>query len=174
MELISTIFGVMGLMVTVMLYQQKKRDSLLVYKLIADVVWIGHYAFIGAFSGVAVCIIAACRELIFVKRDKDNRNGIVWLPIFIVVAILSTVFTWNSFYSIFAGLASCIAVISFFIAKPKLSRIFVFPISLCMLIYDAACGSVMGIINECVAISSSIVGLILHDRKRKNQESAIN
>lgn len=169
MKLISDIFGIIGILLTVILYQQKNRKSLLVYKLIIDVVWIGHYAFIGAYSGAVVCVIAALREFIFVKRDPRSKKGIVWLPIFILVAIISTVFTWNNAFSILTCLASCIAVVSFFIGKPKLSRIFVFPISTCMLIYDIACGSVAGIVNECFAMSSSAVGIILHDRKQKDQ-----
>lgn len=169
MKLISDIFGIIGILLTVILYQQKNRKSLLVYKLIIDVVWIGHYAFIGAYSGAVVCVIAALREFIFVKRDPRSKKGIIWLPIFILIAIISTVFTWNNAFSILTCLASCIAVVSFFIGKPRLSRIFVFPISTCMLVYDIACGSVAGIVNECFAMSSSAVGIILHDRKHKDQ-----
>lgn len=171
MKIISDIFGIVGVLLTVILYQQKNRKSLLVYKLVIDVVWLGHYAFIGAYSGAAVCVIAALRELIFVKRDPRNKKGIIWLPIFIAVAVVSTVLTWNNVFSLLTGIASCIAVISFFIGKPKLSRIFVFPISTCMLIYDIAFGSVAGIVNECFAVTSSAVGIFLHDRKNKKQDS---
>ena len=168
MKIISDIFGIIGVLLTVILYQQKSRKSLLVYKLIIDVVWLGHYAFIGAYSGAVVCVIAALRELIFVKRDPRSKKGIIWLPIFIAVAMISTVFTWNNAFSLLTCIASCIAVVSFFIGKPRLSRIFVFPISTCMLIYDIACGSVAGIINECFAVSSSAVGIIRHDKKKKD------
>ena len=174
MKIISDILGIVGILFTVILYQQKNRKSLLVYKLLIDVIWLGHYAFMGAFSGAVVCVIAALRELIFVKRDPRNKKGIIWLPSFIVVAIVSTVFTWNNAFSILTCIASCLAVVSFFIGKPKISRIFVFPISACMLVYDIACGSVAGICNECFAITSSAVGIILHDRKGKNTYSIDN
>ena len=171
MKLISDIFGIVGVLLTVVLYQQKSRKALLVYKLIIDVVWLGHYAFIGAYSGAVVCVIAALRELVFVKRDPKNKNGILWLPIFILVAIVSTVFTWNNAFSILTCLASCIAVVSFFIGKPKLSRIFVFPISACMLTYDIAFGSVPGIINECFALTSSAIGILRHDIANKKTKA---
>ena len=96
-----------------------------------------------------------------------NEKGIIWLPIFILVAIVSTAFTWNNAFSILTCLASCIAVVSFFIGKPKLSRIFVFPISACMLTYDIAFGSIPGIINECFALTSSAIGIFRHDIKHK-------
>ena len=172
MKIISYAFGIVGLILTVILYQQKSRKTLLVYKLIIDVVWIGHYAFIGAYSGAVVCVIAALRELIFVKRDPKNKKGIVWLPIFIIIAIVSTALTWGNAFSLLTCIASCIAVVSFFIGKPNLSRIFVFPISTCMLIYDIACGSVVGIVNECFAITSAVIGIVRNDRPpaRKTDE----
>ena len=173
MKLISDILGFGGILFTIALYQQRKRESLLLYKLILDVVWIGHYAFIGAFSGAAVCVIAAVRELIFYKRDKDKRNGIIWLPIYIILAVVCTELTWDNNFSVFTFIASCIAVVSFFIAKPKLSRILAFPVSLCMLTYDIACGSVAGIVDQCVAMSSSLIGMLRLDRKMKKEESAI-
>ena len=172
MKIISDIFGIIGVLFTVVLYQQKSRKSLLVCKLISDLIWLWHYVFIGAYSGAAVCVIAALRELIFVKRDPKNKKGIVWLPVFIAVAIVSTILTWGNAFSILTCLASCIAVASFFIGRPRLSRILVFPISACMLTYDIACGSVAGIVNECFAITSSAVGIVLHDRKR-HEENAV-
>ena len=171
MKIISDICGIVGVLLTVILYQQKNRKSLLVYKLMIDVVWIGHYAFIGAYSGAVVCVIAALRELIFVKRDPRNKKGIIWLPIFIAVAIVSTILTWGNAYSILTCIASCIAVVSFFIGNPRLSRIFVFPISTCMFIYDISIGSVAGIVNECFAMSSSLVGILIHDRKKKKTDT---
>ena len=139
---------------------------MLAIKLLINVIWLGHYAFMGAYSGAVVCVIAVIRELVFVKRDPKNSKGIIWLPIFISMAIVSTVFTWNNAFSILTCIASCIAVVSFFIGKPSLSRIFVFPISSCMLIYDIAFGSVAGIVNECFALTSSMVGIIRHDVKK--------
>lgn len=167
MKIISDIFGIIGVLLTVFLYQQKNRKSLLVFKLIIDVVWLWHYAFIGAYSGAVVCVIAALRELVFFRRDPQNKKGIIWLPIFIIIAIVSTALTWANVFSILTCIASCMAVVSFFIGKPHISRIFVFPISTCMLIYDIVCGSVMGIVNECFAITSSAVGILRHDRSRK-------
>ena len=78
MKLISDILGFSGIALTVILYQQKNRKSLLLYKLTLDVVWLFHYLLIGAFSGAAVCVIAAVREAMFVKRDRNSRKSILW------------------------------------------------------------------------------------------------
>ena len=96
MKLFADILGVAGIIIAVILYQQKNRKSLLAYKLTLDLIWLVHYALIGAYSGAAVAAIAALRELVFVKRDPKKAGSIVWLPIFISVAVITTVWTWSS------------------------------------------------------------------------------
>ena len=169
MKLFADILGGVGIIIAILLYQQKKRESLLAYKLTLDLIWLVHYVLIGAYSGAAVAAIAAFREIIFVKRDPKKSGSIIWLPIFISVAILTTVLTWKNAFSLFTMFASCIAVISFFIGNPKLSRILAFPVCGCMLTYDVACRSVAGVVNETVAILSSFVGIIRLDRTNKTE-----
>lgn len=171
MKIIADILGICGICVSVILYQQKKRESLLMYKLLLDLIWLLHYCLIGAYSGAAVAAIAAFREIVFVKRDPKKQGSIIWLPIFISVAVISTVLTWRNAFSLFTLLASCIAVVSFFIAKPRLSRILAIPVCACMLTYDVACRSVAGIVNESFAIASSVIGMIRLDRQ-SSKESA--
>lgn len=167
MIILSNIFGALGLCATVVIYQQKNRRSLLISKLASDVIWFLHYFFLGAYSGAAVAAIGACRELVFMNRDKRFTKSKLWLPVFIIAAIACTVFTWKNVFSALTGLASCLAVISFFIGKPRLSRIIALPISGCMMIYDVASGSMLGIVNEVFAITSSLVGIFIIDKKRR-------
>jgi hypothetical protein len=172
MKLLADILGGVGVIIAILLYQQKNRKSLLAFKLTLDLVWLVHYVLIGAYSGAAVAAIAALREIIFVKRDPKKSSAIIWLPIFISTAIVTTVMTWNNIFSLFTLFASCIAVISFFIGNPKLSRILAFPVCGCMLTYDVACRSVAGVVNESFAILSSLVGIIRLDRNKTEKVSA--
>lgn len=167
--ILAYIFGFLGICSTVIIYQQRSRKWLLLSKLLSDLLWFLHYLFLGAYSGAAIAAIGACRELVFVNRNRRIGKSALWLPFFIAVSIVCTVFTWNSVFSVFTCLASCLSVIGFYIGKPKLSRILSFPISAFMLTYDIANSSVPGIINELFAISSSVAGLLLIDiRKFEN------
>ena len=75
MKIASDILGILGVLITVTLYQQKKRESLLLYKLALDSIWVLHYCLIGAYSGAAVATIAAIRDaclcdaIIFLRMD---------------------------------------------------------------------------------------------------------
>jgi len=166
MVILSNIFGLLGIASTVVIYQQKSRIGLLVSKLVSDVIWFFQYALIGAWSGAAISIIAIIRELIFINRQKKWARSPFWLVLFLVLSGISGVVTWKNIYSIFPCIASALAVIGFWIGKPKLSRFLSYPISGCMLTYAISHTAYMAIINELLTIVSSIVGNIRHDFKK--------
>lgn len=168
------IFGLAGIASTIFIYQQKTRVGLLIAKLISDVVWFLYYFFQSAYSGATVAAIGIIRELIFIKKDKKWAKHNFWLYFFIALAIISAIITWKNWYSILPMIASIVSIISFWIGKPKISRILSFPISACMLSYDLLLSpiAIWGVANEILATSSSIVGLIRLDRIKKEQKNA--
>ena len=170
LDILSKIFGFIGVASTIFIYQQKSRKGLLVSKLISDVFWLAHYALLGAYSGAASAIIALTRELVFINRDKKWAKSRWWLVLFLVLSALSAVVTWKNAFSLLPAAASALSVISFWIGSPCLARIFSFPISASMLSYDIVCSSTAGIINEVLALSSSVVGILRHDIKHKKED----
>ena len=167
MTTLSYIFGFLGICSTVIIYQQKSRRTLLISKLISDLIWFLHYFFLEAYSGAAIAVLGAVRELVFVNREKRLCMSRLWLPFFIVASIICNILTWQNIFSSFTLVASCISVIGFFIGKPALSRLLSFPISVSMLTYDVACGSILGIANEFFALTSSFIGFLFIDRKTR-------
>lgn len=178
MELIGQIVGVFGIIANVIVFQSKDRKTLLICKLISDIIWVAHFAMIGAFSGAAICCVALVRELVFMQREKRKwANHIIWPIFFITCSVVSTFFTWKGPISILPTMASAMCVIGYWIARPRLSRIIAFPSGAAMIIYDIFSGSISGIINETVIIISVIIGMIRLDLKKKdkgNQEEIPN
>ena len=169
---LSYVAGFLGIVSTVVIYQQKTRIGLLITKLISDVIWFCQYALIGAWSGAAISVIAIIRELIFINRKKKWANSPLWLLLFILFSGVSGILTWKNLYSIFPCIASALAVIGFWIGRPKLSRFLSYPISSCMLTYAISNTAYMAIINELLSIGSSVVGNIRHDFKNRTDNSA--
>ena len=168
---LSNIAGFLGIVSTVVIYQQKTRVGLLVSKLVSDVIWFAQYALCGAWTGAAISIIAIIRELIFINRQKKWAQSPLWLVFFLILSGVSGVITWKNVYSIFPCIASALAVIGFWIGKPKLSRFLSYPISACMLTYAISNVILMSIVNEILSIGSSVVGNIRHDFKKKPIDS---
>lgn len=167
MIVLSNIVGFIGVLSTVVIYQQKTRAGLLISKLVSDVIWFLQYALCGAWTGAAISIIAMIRELIFINRQKKWAQSPLWLVFFLILSVVSGIITWKNVYSIFPCIASALAVIGFWIGKPKLSRFLSYPISACMLTYAISNAIIMSIVNELLSIGSSIVGNFRHDFKKK-------
>ena len=165
MKLAATIIGYVAICVSVMIYQQKNRTRLLIFKASSDAIWIIHYLLLGAYTGAAITGIALARGLVFLRCERRSKLGKILLVCFLCISITSSILTWGSFYSLFALLASQMAIISFWIGEPRLSRIMAFPISTSMLIYGVSAGSVAALINESLAMVSAAVGIIKNRQK---------
>lgn len=158
--------GYLGVLMNLIIYQQKTRTGILVAKLLSDIIWSAHYLLLGAIPGFLVACIGIAREITFIKVDKKSLTGRVFLGVFIAAAITSAVLTWENALSALPAAASVTSVIGFFISIPSLSRVLSFPISLCMGIYSYTNGSIAGVTNEIITVISSFIGIIRLDIKK--------
>ena len=160
MFVLSMIFGGLGVLANVMIYQQRTGKRLLVYKLISDGLWALHYLTLGAFSAVTIAFIGIVRESVFLNRGKRWADTKLWLLLFALLSVLSAALTWSSYLSILPASASLLSVFGFWQAKPKLSKLLAYPICACMLTYDVCVSSYMGIVNEAFTLVSTTVAVV--------------
>ena len=105
------------------------------------------------------------------NREKKWAKHPAWLVFFLVLSVGSAVLTWKNWFSLLPMAASMLAVISFWIGKPRVSRLISFPIAGSMLAYDISLTpiSVAGIVNELLTITSSMIGMIRYDIHKKER-----
>ena len=163
MKLISEILGFIGVGLNAIVYQQKKRNRLLIFKWISDWVWMLHYGLMGNFSGAAVATIGIARESTFLVTDKKGIDRRPFLLVFLGCACFSVWLTWGGWFSVLPATASFLSVISFWQQKPRVSRFLALPISACMVTYSIMVGSWAGIANEVFTVSSTLIGICRHD-----------
>ncbi|MBO4428745.1 MAG: YgjV family protein [Clostridia bacterium] len=164
--ILAQIMGMLGITSTIIIYQQKDRSKLLVFKISSDIAWSAHYLFLSRPSGLLICVIAIFREFVFMNRKKHKWAAHnVWPVVFVSLALGSMALTWNKegAISIMPAVASAISVISFWIGNPKLARKLVFIIAGMMIAYDVVAGSYTGIINEAFGLTSAIIGIVRLD-----------
>lgn len=164
--MLGKIAGYAAIAASILIYQQKSKSGLLIFKSIADVLWITHYFLLSAYTGAAVTCVALVREIVFFHNDCRSKRGKIILACFLCISVLCSVLTWNNIFSVFAMLGSLLSIVSFWLGNPKISRIMSFPISACMLTYGVSNGSVAVLINEVLVMLSSVIGIIKHDRKK--------
>ena len=173
-SLTAMIFGALGVAANVIIYQQKSGKKLLFYKLVSDVLWMCHYLCLSALSGAAIAAIGIIRETVFLNQERKWAQGKIWLLLFVILSLISAVFTWKSPFSLLPAFASVLSVFSFWKNKPELARALAFPISGSMLTYDIFCSSYLGIANEIFTLGSAVVGIFRHKEKKQSPKKAIS
>lgn len=172
--MIVNLFGALGIIANMLVYQQRSGKNLLIVKLISDFLWATHYFLLSAHSAMAIAVIGIFREIVFYNQKKKWAKSKLWLLFFLICSISSSILTWKSFFSVLPGIASFISVISFWKKNPRLSRYLAFPISAAMLTYDITCHSYMGITNDIFVLISAIAGIIRYSVLKNDKSSCID
>lgn len=168
--ILSTIFGVVGIIANMIIYWQKSREKMLSFKLFADVVWTAHYGLLGAQTGAVTCGISILRETVFLNKKHRWAQSNLWLILFVLISVGFGIAGWKNAINLFPLLASILSVISFAIGKPGLSRILQIVISVLFLVYDIYVMSYAGIINEVCTLTSVVIALFFFWKNKKSTE----
>ena len=166
---LANIFGGLGIIFNALIMQQKSREKVLTFKLISDFLWGMQYLLMGAYSGLAIACIGIIRETIFLNQKRKWAQSKLWLLLFILLSLISPIITWKNFSSLLPMTASIISVICFWIGNPLLTKILAFPISACQFTYGVVWHLPTPIINEILAVISSIIGCVRYYREHKSK-----
>ena len=166
--LLGNLAGAAGIVASMIIYQQKERNQLLIWKFVSDVLWFTQYVLLGAYSGAGIAVVSMLRGIVFMNKERRWAKSRWWLYGFWALSIAIGILTWKNIFSVFTMVASIIAITSFWIGNPKLSRVLAYPISICMLIYDFNVKAISGIVNELLTLTSSTIGVLRHDKGRKH------
>ena len=170
MKIAGEIIGVFAILFNFLIYQQKKRKSVLKVKLLSDISWALHYGLLTAFSGMAVCIVGTARETTFLLTDDKKEKRKYFLLAFAIIAIITSILTMKDLFGLLPAVASLIAVFSYWQQNPNLTKILGIPISITMITYDIVRFSITGIINEILTLTSIVIFFITSTIKTNKTE----
>lgn len=170
MQIITQMLGVGAMISLFISYQQKERQKLISCKLSADLFWMAHYLFLGAYGGMIPNFVGIFRELVFINRDRKRwANFILWPVMFILINWGLGIYTFKTPINILPIAASTFVTVSLWLRRPTLTKIISVPVSVTFLIYDLFVNSYVGVVNESIAIFSILLYFI-KERRRKNNE----
>ncbi len=170
-DIFAWLFGVGAMCSLFLAYQQKKRIRLIACKLSADIFWVGHYFLLGGYGGMVPNLVGIFRELVFTQRGKKKWASHAFVPIlFILLNWGIGIFTFTRPINILPIAASTFVTVSLWVREPRLTKAISVPVSLTFLVYDIAIGSLIGAVNESLAILSIILSFI---KRRKTVKKSI-
>lgn len=169
-EIIGQIVGVIAVVITFLSYQTNKAKKLLLVQTLATCAFSVHYLLIGATTGLAMNLVAILRNLVFYHQDKKFFSGSYWKWIFAVLMTVAGVLNWQGWYSIFIVLGIAINTLCLSSPSPQFVRKSILVTSPMVMTYDIFVLSFGGVVNEAVAIVSSIVGIVRYHKNAPKAE----
>lgn len=170
--ILSQIFTILTYIFLALTYYSKNRKKLLILSFLSIIANIIAYILLSAWSGVAMCIIALLRNIIFLvdenkngKRETINQIDIIILIILYIISTISAVFTYEGVFSLLSVFAAMLYTFSVWQKKTKLYKLLGIPVETLWLLYNIYVGSIFGIILEAILLICSIIGYLLEIKK---------
>ena len=153
----AQIIGVIVLIITVTSIQFKTKEKILICQIIANAV---------------VAVINVIRCIIFYYYKKKNKKpSIIFLTIFIVVAIASGILTWQNGFSIIPIIATIVFTYGLWQDNVKITRICTAITAGNWTIYNVIVKAYAGALQSVAECSSAIIAMWRNKEKTKEQEN---
>lgn len=177
MEWIAQAIGIVAMCLNVFSFQQKTVKRVVSFQFFGSLLFTVNYFLLGAIVGSFLNLLAVFRAYVFMRKEKLHSEKWQWLLgfsiLYVITYVLSfTVFgteptLWNFILELLPIIGMIITTYSFQQKEAKIVRRLSMINSPFWLIYNIANFTVGGIICECLALGSIIIGMIRLDRKKK-------
>ena len=171
---LSQVFTILMYVLLGLTYYAKDRKKVLILSFISVIANGIAYVFLSAWSGLAMCILALIRNIIFLvdekkngKRDKINKFDIIVLIVLCFISIISAIITYEGFLSLLSVFATMLYTVSVWQKKTNIYKLLGIPVGILWILYNIYIMSIFGIILESILLICSSTGYILEIRKNK-------
>ena len=179
MEVVAQIFGIIGMLFNLLVFQQKTHKGVLICQFFAAVTFGANYFMLGAFVGGMLNVVGALRAVVFFFKEKTDANNINWLIIFILAFASSYPTTFcvlgtqptvrNLIIESLPVIAMVIITVSLRLGAAKAVRFMGLFSSPLWLTYNIFTGSIGAIASEIMNLISMVIGIFRFDIKRKKK-----
>lgn len=180
MEIVAQIFGIIGMICNILVFQQKTHKRVLIWQFFAASVFAVNYFMLGAVVGGMLNLAGALRSVVFFFKEKTNANSVWWLAFFICAFAISYplaffVFgtaptTKNLIIELLPVVAMIVATISLRLGSARAVRGLGLISSPMWLTYNCFSGSIGAIASEILNLISIIVGIIRFDIRKNTSK----
>ena len=160
--IISQVLVVIYYLVYSSTFNMKSKRKILYTGIIAMFIGAISYLLLNAYTGVAMCIIAVMRNIWF-NKSKTKLN----LIIIILIILFSSIFTYQTPFSILNSLATLIYTYSLWQTSTKKYKYLGIFVNLLLIIYDLSIKSILGAIFMTIAFISSVIGYVKENNKNE-------
>ena len=169
--------GVVAIFLQFMMFQMKRRKDIIFVSMGSNVGWFSYFALQGdLISGVAN-VIGIMSNIIFLFRENHRwANSKLWLLLFLAVATVFSIYTYQTWKDIFALCGALFSMIAFFMIKEKNIRIISFFTYISFMCNNVSKVYVVALIADITALASLVIALKRYKKaeQKENAETVSN
>ena len=159
-KVIAEVIGIIGIICSILSFQCSQRKNVMLFQVLASLMFCTQLFLVGAVTGACLDSINFFRSLFF-SIDKK------WLALFILLLLAAGIATWQNAYSILPMIGSLLSTVALWMKTSKKIRLISFFSGPCWLIYNVVNGAYSAAVNELIAMTSIVIGILRHDIKKK-------
>lgn len=164
-NLVIQAIGVLALLIYLVSYQLRDSRQMILCRILADAVNIGHYLLLGAFSGCGTLVICVLNGLICGNKAHAWAQWKGWKWLMSLALVIICIATRQGSHPWLTSACTLISILGVVWTQwsgkgwvMRLGKVVV--VGPFWLIYCIFFGSISGIINECLGMASAIVPLV--------------
>ena len=167
-KLIGQILGILATVLTFASYQFNTKRSLLFVQTASTASNCLAYFFIGDMTAFILNIVCVGRNLVYYFQKSGTRANRISAILLSAAVVAAGALSWMGPVSLLIIIALAINTYVLSLGKPQILRYSLLLTCVMIIVYNAFVGAYGSITNECVAITSAIVGII---RFRKSENA---
>lgn len=167
MNIFAQIIGVFASLIFAITPHQKTKNRILICQLISSLLFAIQYVLLGAFSAATTNMIDALKSMVFSKyASKNKKIPVSCLIIYVIIVIISGIFTINNFLSIFPIIAVILYTYAAWQDNLKMFRIINIFVILIWIVYNFYVGAYVSFFGNIVQLIFAVIAVIRFDIKK--------
>lgn len=163
MEIFIQLIGGFGIIASILSFQCKKHNSILLFRTLNELLFALQYFLLGAFTGMTMNLVGCVRNLIFVRQVSKNKRTTVSIAAFSALFLIFGLLTWQGKKSVLIIVAKVLSTLAYGNKNTTFVRCIMLVTSSSWLIYNYCVFSVAGVLCEAFTLVSIIVGITRFD-----------
>lgn len=151
--------GLAGSLIAITSLQSGSRRKILLLQLVCCLLWIAHYALLGAFTGVVINLLGLGRGLVCSFNHRGVLSSRWVLAAFLACYGLSPLLTWDGPHCLLLGAAMMLTTVALWVRNMRLTRLLFLLNSPLVFAYNLLAGSYSCALIEVVAFCSFLVAV---------------
>lgn len=157
MKLLAQIFGIIGMIVNSLSVQHKEKRKIMLFQLIANVMYTLQYICLKAYSGAASATAAILRSYFF-KTKENNKKRLIKVILLIILLLIIGITTYSGYISLIPIILGILTIISACYCKSKTYKLLYGIFSIIWIFYNYKVKAYICAIDCTLCTISSFIG----------------